>query len=98
MIRARYAQQVTVQGWKELAFASIETLRGLLDRREISALELARATCDHLDDTGRRYNSVVEVTRELAEEQARAADVQLRNGNTGRLVGIPYGAKDMLAT
>jgi aspartyl-tRNA(Asn)/glutamyl-tRNA(Gln) amidotransferase subunit A len=82
----------------ELRFASIATLGRLLRRREISALELARATLASLDSAGRSYNAVAELTRELAERDARAADASLRRGRAGALCGIPYGAKDLLDT
>jgi aspartyl-tRNA(Asn)/glutamyl-tRNA(Gln) amidotransferase subunit A len=82
----------------ELRFASIATLGRLLRRRELSALELTRATLTSLDTAGRSYNAVAELTRKLAEREARAADVSLRRGRAGPLCGIPYGAKDLLDT
>jgi aspartyl-tRNA(Asn)/glutamyl-tRNA(Gln) amidotransferase subunit A len=82
----------------ELRFASIATLGRLLRRREISALELARATLASLDSAGRSYNAVAELTREQAERDARAADASLRRGRADALCGIPYGAKDLLDT
>jgi aspartyl-tRNA(Asn)/glutamyl-tRNA(Gln) amidotransferase subunit A len=84
--------------WQDLAFASISTLARRLRRRELSALELARITCDQLEDTGRRYNGVAEVTRDLAEQQAAAADRLLAAGAGGPLCGIPFGVKDLVAT
>ena len=82
----------------ELRFASIATLGRLLRRREISALELARATLRDLGGLGRDYNAVAELTAAVAEREARAADVTLRSGRAGPLCGIPYGAKDLLDT
>jgi aspartyl-tRNA(Asn)/glutamyl-tRNA(Gln) amidotransferase subunit A len=81
-----------------LRFASVATLSRLLRRREISALELARATLTSLDTAGRAYNAVAELTGERAEREARAADASLRSGRAGPLCGIPYGAKDLLDT
>jgi aspartyl-tRNA(Asn)/glutamyl-tRNA(Gln) amidotransferase subunit A len=76
----------------------VPALRRLLKRRELSALELARATLAHLDSTGRALNAVAEITADTAETQARAADRSLRAGHGGPLCGIPYGAKDLLDT
>ncbi len=46
-----------------------------------------------------RLGAVVTLTRELALAQARQADDELRAGQErGPLHGIPYGAKDLLAT
>ena len=43
--------------------------------------------------------AVVIVTRDLAFREARAADEEIRAGRyRGPLHGIPYGAKDLLAT
>ena len=82
----------------DLRFATVRTLGRLLRRREISSLELTRATLASLDDAGRRYHAVAELTPNLAEHQARAADAALRAGRGGPLCGIPYGAKDLLDT
>ena len=82
----------------DLAFSSVRTLGKLLRRREISALELARYFLDRLATTGTRYNAVAQLTPELAEREARKADRRLREGDAPPLTGIPYGAKDLLAT
>jgi aspartyl-tRNA(Asn)/glutamyl-tRNA(Gln) amidotransferase subunit A len=82
----------------ELRFATIGTLGRLLRRREISALELARATLADLEGAGRTHHAVAEPTPDLAERQARGADAALRAGRGGALCGIPYGAKDLLDT
>jgi aspartyl-tRNA(Asn)/glutamyl-tRNA(Gln) amidotransferase subunit A len=83
----------------DLAFQSIGQLSRLLRRREISSLELTRATLRGLDRAGRAYNAVAELTPDLAEREARRADRKLaRRGATSAVLGIPYGAKDLLAT
>jgi aspartyl-tRNA(Asn)/glutamyl-tRNA(Gln) amidotransferase subunit A len=82
----------------EIAFQDVGTLGRLLRRREISAVELARQTLTALDSVGRRYHAVAQLTPDVAEAQARAADRALRRGNAAPLCGIPYGAKDLLDT
>src|SRR3954453_4077708 len=82
-----------------LAFASLPVLGTKLRSGEISAVELARYFLGRLEKFGGRYNCVVTLTRELALEQAARADAELRAGkDRGPLHGIPYGAKDLLAT
>ncbi len=81
------------------AFADLATLGRLLRTGETTALELAEFFLDRVERLGPRYNAVVTVTRELAMQQARQADADLAAGHDrGPLHGIPYGAKDLLAT
>ena len=77
----------------------IRALRDLLARREVSALEVARAHLDRieaLDD--RTVKSLITLTRDHAEAQARYADVRLKEGEDGPLLGIPIILKDVLTT
>jgi aspartyl-tRNA(Asn)/glutamyl-tRNA(Gln) amidotransferase subunit A len=82
-----------------LTALSASALRQLLARREVSALEVARAhlaRIDRLDqDTVR---SLLTVTHEQAEAQARAADQRIAAGEDGALLGIPVIVKDVLVT
>src|SRR5262245_32688249 len=83
----------------ELAFASIRTLSQGLRARQFSAVELAEFFLDRLERIGPRFNAVVTVTRDRALAEATRADRDLAGGNDrGPLHGIPYGAKDLLAT
>src|SRR5207244_3480491 len=48
---------------------------------------------------GPKLNAVVTMTADLALEQARQATKEIARGRArGRLHGVPYGAKDLLAT
>jgi aspartyl-tRNA(Asn)/glutamyl-tRNA(Gln) amidotransferase subunit A len=74
-------------------------MRELLARREVSAVELAQAHLDRieaLDDSTVR--SLLTVTREHAERQARAADSHLEEGDNSPLLGIPMILKDVMIT
>ena len=83
----------------DIAFASISTLGRRLRAKEFTAVELAEFFLHRLETIGVEYNAVVTVTRELALTQARQADAELLGGkDRGPLHGIPYGAKDLLAT
>ena len=81
----------------ELSFATIEELRTALDTREVSARELTGHFLDRLEQIGPTYNAIAAVTRDRALEEAIAADRRLRRGESAPLLGIPYGAKDLLA-
>src|SRR4051794_28264791 len=83
----------------DLAFASLTVLGAKLRSGEVSAVELARFFLDRLERFGPRYNCVATITRERAMAEAARADDELRTGrDRGPLHGIPYGAKDLLAT
>ena len=83
----------------EMAFASIRTLGKKLRENEFSAVELADFFLNRLENIGPKLNAVVRVTRDLAMRQAAEADKELARGiDRGPLHGIPYGAKDLLAT
>ena len=83
----------------DLAFASLPSLATKLRSGEISAVELAKLFLDRLEKHGPKFNCVVNLTRDLALSQAARADKELKSGkDRGPLHGIPYGAKDLLAT
>jgi aspartyl-tRNA(Asn)/glutamyl-tRNA(Gln) amidotransferase subunit A len=84
---------------EELLFASVRELGERLRARRISAVELAEACLARLETLGPRMGAVVTVTRERALAQAHRANQELLAGKVrGPLHGIPYGAKDLLAT
>src|SRR5262245_35864773 len=89
------AQDIT----EELLYAPVRELGGLLRKRKVTSVALTEAYLNRLDKLGPKLNAVVTVTRDLALKQARAADEELKAGkDRGPLHGIPYGAKDLLAT
>lgn len=80
-------------------FVPIRELARRLRARELSPVELAELFLDRLERLGPRYNAVVTVTRDRALYQARRAEGEIAAGRyRGSLHGIPYGAKDLLAT
>lgn len=81
----------------EIRFATATDLAAALRRRRLSAVELARATLDLLSKLGPRYNAVAALTTERALDEAKRADRALRERKAAPLLGIPYGAKDLLA-
>ena len=66
---------------------------------EFSSLEATELALKLLSVRGRELNAVAELTRDLAISQAKQADAEIKSGNIrGALHGVPYGAKDLLAT
>jgi aspartyl-tRNA(Asn)/glutamyl-tRNA(Gln) amidotransferase subunit A len=80
-------------------FAPLRDLAAQIRNRRLSPVALTEAYLDRLDKLGPKLGAVVTVMRELALKEARAADEEIRKGKyRGPLHGIPYGAKDLLAT
>jgi len=82
----------------DLAFLTIAEARALLRKRAVSSVELTEAALGALAALHERTNVVAELTVDLARKQARVADRRLRASEPPPLCGIPYGAKDLLAT
>jgi aspartyl-tRNA(Asn)/glutamyl-tRNA(Gln) amidotransferase subunit A len=83
----------------DLFFSSVRDLGRLLRLKRVSSLELTTDYLDRLARLGPKLGALVTLTRELALDQARRADEELaRRQDRGPLHGIPYGAKDLLAT
>lgn len=80
-------------------FLPVRRLAALVRTRELSPVALAETFLERLETLGPRYNAVVTVTRDRALTQARSAEREIAAGRyRGLLHGIPYGAKDLLAT
>ena len=83
----------------EIAFAPLTRLGTRLRSGEVSSVKLTRFFLDRLEQIGPKYNCLATLTRDLALQQAARADADLKLGrDRGPLHGIPYGAKDLLAT
>jgi aspartyl-tRNA(Asn)/glutamyl-tRNA(Gln) amidotransferase subunit A len=83
----------------DVFFATIREVGAGLRARRFSAVDLAEACLQRLETIGPKLGAVVTVTRERALAQAHRANQELLAGkDRGPLHGIPYGAKDLLAT
>jgi len=83
----------------DLLFKPVRELAALVRARQLSPVELTELYLDRLERLGPKYNAVVTITRERALSQARRAEGEIAAGRyRGALHGIPYGAKDLLAT
>jgi Asp-tRNA(Asn)/Glu-tRNA(Gln) amidotransferase A subunit family amidase len=84
---------------EELAFLPVAALAPLIESRRITSTALTRMYLDRLKRYGDRLKCVVTLTEDLALEQAAKADKEIAAGRyRGQLHGIPWGAKDLLAT
>ena len=82
-----------------VVFMPIRELSTLVRTRQVSPVALAETFLARLETLGPQYNAVVTVTRERALQQAWQAERDITAGHyKGPLHGIPYGAKDLLAT
>lgn len=80
-------------------FLSVRELAAKLKARKIGPVELTKGYLSRLDKFGAKLGAVATVTRELALQQAKQAEQEITAGRyRGPLHGIPYGAKDLLAT
>ena len=80
-------------------FTPIRELAKQVETKQISPKELTETFLDRLEKIGDKYNAVTTVTRDLAVKQATEAEQEIMSGTyKGPLHGIPYGAKDLLAT
>lgn len=83
----------------DVLFSSITELAAQIRARRISPVELTESYLERLDTVGRRLGAVASLMRDNALDEARAAEREIKRGRyRGTLHGIPYGAKDLLAT
>ena len=82
----------------ELAFYSVMQLASLIKNKKISSVELTIFFINRLKKWGDTLECVITLTEQLAMQQARQADEEIKKGNyRGPLHGIPYGLKDLFA-
>jgi aspartyl-tRNA(Asn)/glutamyl-tRNA(Gln) amidotransferase subunit A len=80
-------------------FTPIRDLAKRVRARELSPVGLTELALDRLEKIGPRYNAVVTLMRESAMVEALQAERDIKAGRVrGPLHGIPYGAKDLVAT
>ncbi|HTP10771.1 MAG TPA: amidase [Anaerolineae bacterium] len=84
---------------EDIAFWPVTQLAALIRTKQISSVELTKLYLDRLHRYDPILHCVVTFTDDLALKQARRADREIAHGKyRGLLHGIPYGAKDLLAT
>ena len=101
-VRLPVARKATVRVTSrldDLAYQPVTVLSSLVESRRITSTDLTTMYLARLKRYGEPLHSVVTLTEELALAQAAKADRELKAGRyRGPLHGIPWGAKDLLAT
>ncbi|MGH2449527.1 MAG: Asp-tRNA(Asn)/Glu-tRNA(Gln) amidotransferase subunit GatA [Chloroflexota bacterium] len=82
----------------DLAYATIQEIRGPLDRREISSVELTRDQLARIETLQPAVRAYLASDSQYALLQAEAADKRLALGERAPLLGMPMALKDILST
>ena len=84
---------------EEIAFWPVTHLAHLVRTRQVTSVELTQLYLERLKRYDPQLKCVITLTEELAWKQAHRADEEIAQGYyRGALHGIPWGAKDLLAT
>jgi Asp-tRNA(Asn)/Glu-tRNA(Gln) amidotransferase A subunit family amidase len=84
---------------EEVAFFTVSQLAELVRTRKVSSVDLTKMYLARLNRYSPKLICLVTLTEDLALEQARKADLEIRRGKyRGPLHGIPWGAKDLFST
>ncbi|MBT6278324.1 MAG: amidase, partial [Chromatiales bacterium] len=83
----------------ELHYLSIAEIARRIEAHTLSPVELVNDLLARIDSLNPALNAFLEVTAELALEQAQAAEAEImRLGPRGPLHGVPFGLKDIYDT
>lgn len=83
---------------EKIAFMTVAQLADLIKNRKITSTELTNIYLKRLEYYKDTLQASVTITKDLALQQAKKADEEIRNGiYKGLLHGIPYGIKDLFA-
>ncbi len=77
---------------------TIHEAHKLLKAKELSSVELTKATLERIHNLEPKVHAFVTVTDELALRQAQKADLLIAAGDTSPLTGIPVLIKDNMCT
>ena len=84
---------------EDVLYQTVAELGPQIRSRKLSPVELTDAYLARIEKHNSSLNAFARVTADLAREQAQAAEKEIGAGRyRGPLHGIPYGAKDLLAT
>jgi aspartyl-tRNA(Asn)/glutamyl-tRNA(Gln) amidotransferase subunit A len=84
---------------EDVLYQTVSELAPQIRSRNLSPVDLTEAYLERIRMYGPRLNAFQTVTADLAREEARRAEKEIESGTyRGPLHGIPYGAKDLLAT
>jgi Asp-tRNA(Asn)/Glu-tRNA(Gln) amidotransferase A subunit family amidase len=99
LVREKLAVMTRPGSLEELAFEPVSRLSELVRTRRVKPSELTEMYLDRLKRYDAQLRCVISLTEDRARAQAKAADAEIASGKyRGPLHGIPWGAKDLLAT
>jgi aspartyl-tRNA(Asn)/glutamyl-tRNA(Gln) amidotransferase subunit A len=79
-------------------YLSVTELAKRIESKTLSPVELTETYLERSQRLGPRFNAYARLTPEIALQQAKAAEKEIKRGHyRGPLHGIPYAAKDLLA-
>lgn len=82
-----------------LCFKTATELADLVQRRDISCVEVWEAHHAHIEATNPLVNAIVTLVPDFAREQALAIDIRIGKGESvGPLAGLPIAHKDVFQT
>ena len=83
----------------DIPFLSASDLSRLIERKEVSPVEVVEAYLERIDQVDGKLNSYVTVSRDQARRAAREAEQAIMGGGyLGPMHGIPYAVKDQMWT
>jgi len=83
---------------EDVLYLSVRELGDRIRARKISPVELAESYLQRSESLGPKFNAYATITRDLALQQARAAEAEISAGHyRGPLHGVPYALKDLVA-
>ena len=77
---------------------ALKELRDMLDKKEISAVELTQKYLDEIEKKDKEINSYITVCRENALNDAKKAQEAIDSGNSDAFTGLPISVKDNICT
>ena len=99
---SRFTRQIGLRRPRDpetLAFMPVTQLSELIRTRQLSSTELTMLYLDRLERHGPTLEAVITLMSDRALEHADRADREIASGAyRGPLHGVPWGAKDLLAT
>ena len=77
---------------------TIDQARKLLQKKELSSVELTESVLERISKVDERVHAFVTVTKGSSLQQAKQADARIKQGDASPLTGIPALIKDNLCT
>ncbi|MEH7483824.1 amidase [Neobacillus drentensis] len=90
---------MAIKSGRDLLFKTIDEIGTLYRRKEVSPVEVTKATLERLDELEPKLNAFITVMAEEAILQAKEAEAVFLKGETvGKLYGVPVSIKDIFNT